>query len=312
MADTREGLELWGPVGRWLFLNWPRGSWQYDLICGVIIVGLFVLPAPRAGERQAASARVADVGVADAGVADARFAGAGATGARAGGAQAGAALDVGGVLAAMERAEAELHGFEAEMAETTHFALFDETDVLRGTLRYLEPGRVRRDFTEPVERVEVVADDEARVYHPRIKKVDVYPLESAAGQELVIPGLASARELEEAYEVTLEQVLEPEEVAAATEDGPAPALEVEARTYVLELVPRPGTVAARYWESIRLWLEEGGWHPARRIVLTEPNGDTKTLDLRDVERNPGLEPSDFELDLPDDVRVVRHGRPGTG
>lgn len=38
------GLDLWGPAGRWLFLNWPRGSWQYDLICAVIILLLFLLP----------------------------------------------------------------------------------------------------------------------------------------------------------------------------------------------------------------------------------------------------------------------------
>ena len=45
--DSRRGLQMWGPVGRWVFLNWPRGSWQYDLICGAIIVGLFVLPNPQ-------------------------------------------------------------------------------------------------------------------------------------------------------------------------------------------------------------------------------------------------------------------------
>ena len=38
------GLALWGPAGRWLFLNWPRGSWQYDLICFLIIMLLFSLP----------------------------------------------------------------------------------------------------------------------------------------------------------------------------------------------------------------------------------------------------------------------------
>ena len=38
------GLELWGPLGRWLFLNWPRGSWQYDLVCAAIIAALLTLP----------------------------------------------------------------------------------------------------------------------------------------------------------------------------------------------------------------------------------------------------------------------------
>lgn len=39
-----QGLELWGPAGRWLFLNWPQGSWQYDLICAAIITALLTLP----------------------------------------------------------------------------------------------------------------------------------------------------------------------------------------------------------------------------------------------------------------------------
>jgi phosphatidylglycerophosphate synthase len=38
------GLEIWGTLGRWLFLNWPRGSWQYDVVCTVIIAALWFLP----------------------------------------------------------------------------------------------------------------------------------------------------------------------------------------------------------------------------------------------------------------------------
>ncbi len=38
------GLAIWGTVGRWLFLNWPRGSWQYDLVCAAIIAALWYLP----------------------------------------------------------------------------------------------------------------------------------------------------------------------------------------------------------------------------------------------------------------------------
>ena len=40
-----QGLDVWGTAGRWIFLNWPRGSWQYDIICGVIIAALWFLPA---------------------------------------------------------------------------------------------------------------------------------------------------------------------------------------------------------------------------------------------------------------------------
>ncbi len=39
-----QGLEVWGSLGRWIFLNWPRGSWQYDLVCAAIIAALLQLP----------------------------------------------------------------------------------------------------------------------------------------------------------------------------------------------------------------------------------------------------------------------------
>ncbi len=38
------GIAVWGTLGRWLFLNWPRGSWQYDLVCAAIIAALWFLP----------------------------------------------------------------------------------------------------------------------------------------------------------------------------------------------------------------------------------------------------------------------------
>ncbi len=39
-----QGLDVWGSMGRWIFLNWPRGSWQYDLVCAAIIAALLLLP----------------------------------------------------------------------------------------------------------------------------------------------------------------------------------------------------------------------------------------------------------------------------
>lgn len=43
-GQPRRGLDVWGTTGRWIFLNWPRGSWQYDLICAVLLALLFTLP----------------------------------------------------------------------------------------------------------------------------------------------------------------------------------------------------------------------------------------------------------------------------
>lgn len=251
---ARAGLQLWGTVGRWVFLNWPRGSWQYDLICGAIIAGLFIFPSPQQTE-------VTPLGLDD-------------------------------VLRAIETADDGLESFEADMVTTDHFALFGDTEVERGTLSYLRPGFLRRDLVEPAPHTLIVGDGMAKIYIPRINQAQFFPIDtSEEGRKLVVPGMASASELRAAYEVLLAEVL--------PDDGAG-------QVYVLELVPLPETEAAKHWTTITLSVRAGQWHPAERIAIVQHNGDTTTIELTDVVRNPDLKPSDFELDLPDDVEIIRH------
>jgi phosphatidylglycerophosphate synthase len=42
--ELRRGMDIWGTTGRWVFVNWPRGTWQFDLIAVAIIAALFLLP----------------------------------------------------------------------------------------------------------------------------------------------------------------------------------------------------------------------------------------------------------------------------
>ena len=281
---SRPGLALWGSVGRWVFLNWPRGSWQYDLICAAVIAGLFIFPGPE---------------------------------------QSGEPLGVDAVLSEIERADATLESFTATIVTTEYFVLFDERSVERGTMAFLKPNSVRREIEEPALRTEVLAEGLAQVYIPRINQVEQFPVESSEqGQQLVVPGLASASELRVAYEVSLLEVadqIEQESGEDTQSAGPgspgetaggavavAAATQEAGRFYVLRLVPRLETEAAKHWKSIVLWVPEGQWHPARRIVMQQHNDDTNTIDLLGVVRNPGLEPEDFELDLPADVEIIRH------
>lgn len=251
---ARAGLQLWGTVGRWVFLNWPRGSWQYDLICGAIIAGLFIFPSPQQTE-------VTPLGLDD-------------------------------VLRAIETADDGLESFEANMVTTDHFALFGDTEVERGTLSYLRPGFLRRDLVEPAPHTLIVGDGMAKIYIPRINQAQFFPIDtSEEGRKLVVPGMASASELRAAYEVLLAEVL--------PDDGAG-------QVYVLELLPLPATEAAKHWTTITLSVRAGQWHPAERIAIVQHNGDTTTIELTDVVRNPDLKPSDFELDLPDGVEIIRH------
>lgn len=140
--DRRRGLQLWGPVGRWAFLNWPRGSWQYDLICGAIIVGLFVLPNPPATPQ----------------------------------------MDVDEVLAAIEAAEAELESFTADMEAIERIVLFDDDETETGTVAFLRPNYFRRDVLAPGVRTETIADGTLTMYMPRIKQAQIISLEGALAE----------------------------------------------------------------------------------------------------------------------------------
>ena len=250
--DSRRGLEMWGPVGRCVFLNWPRGSWQYDVICGAIIAGLFIFPNPEPQH-----------------------------------------LDVDGVLAAIETADAGLDSFTADMVSIEKDVLFGDEMVESGTIAFLKPAYFRREVDDPAPSIYVVAEDEITMYLPRIKQAQVMSIDSPAGEEegFIFPGMSSSAELKTAYEVSL--------------DGTRFSATDGARLYVLKLVPKAGTEAAKRWKTITLEVAEGEWQPARRIVLLEHSENTVTVELSNVVRNPELNPDDFELELPDDVEIVK-------
>lgn len=255
--DSRRGLQMWGPVGRWVFLNWPRGSWQYDLICGAIIVGLFVLPNAPATPQ----------------------------------------MDVDAVLAAIAAAEAEIDSFTADMETIERILLFDDEETETGTVAFLRPNYFRRDVLEPGVRTEAIADGKLTMYMPRIKQAQIISLEGALAEgedsAIPIPGLSSSSELKSIYEVSLGEV---------TEEGGV-------RLYALLLVPKPDTQPAKHYKTITLQVAEGEWHPARRIVMEDHVGDTNTIVLTNVVRNPGLTPDDFRIDLPPGTEIINRRAP---
>lgn len=330
----RPGLALWGPVGRWVFLNWPRGTWQYDLICAAIIAALFVLPGPQAevqmeprpgprlAQRRAEPAPSPNlagtihgawggtaVPVAAArepvqGWSPASLVHGGTVAVRPEVGRTEAVvdtsttsarplqLDADGVLREMERVGRSLESFRAGFTSTKQYALFDDREVESGTLLFLQPSYVKRMVEEPQLRIEVVSSGRAQVYVPRVKQVQLYTFDDGStGQpRFALPGISDPVELREEYDVALQGI-----------DG-----EAAERYYVLELTPLSGSDASGHWRTLRLWVPDGTWLPAHRIELVEHTGDTTRIDLHDVVRNPGLSRSDFELDLPSDVEVVRH------
>lgn len=206
-------------------------------------------------------------------------------------------FDVDEVLSALLAAEAELKSFTAEMVMTEHSALFGDSTFERGTLAMLKPGYVRREIVEPANRVLVVADGLARLFIPRIKQVQEYVLDELSEQsgELSQSPTSVASALRDEFDSSIAGI-------RTSADG-------RADIYVLEMFPIAGSAAAKRWKQVTLWVQAGDWYPPQRTILMEHTDDTTMIELSAVERNPGLEPKDFELDLPPGVEIIRQRLP---
>ena len=75
---------------------------------------------------------------------------------------------------------------------------------------------------------------------------------------------------------------------------------------------QPNPSGSKLWRApfvgivtlVAMLLSIGLAHAVMRAI--EELGDTTTIELTEVVRNPDLKPSDFDLELPDGVEIIRH------
>ena len=73
-------------------------------------------------------------------------------------------------------------------------------------------------------------------------------------------------------------------------------------TYQLELKPKSDKVSA-FFVRIEIWIDSELWVPVQQ-KLVEPTQDHLLIRFSDIELNPKLSRSRFDLKLPDDVRII--------
>jgi outer membrane lipoprotein-sorting protein len=189
---------------------------------------------------------------------------------------------------ALERMDAAYDGLEsyrARIVETRTLSLLAEEQVLRGNLVYSEPGRIRWEYREPEHRIYVLVDDRLTGWVPadrRVEKVDLGRYQRRVDRML---GLRSGAEgLVQEFEIALGP--------AGTVDG--------ADHLVLE--PRSRRVRRKI-SKLHMWIDqESGM--MRRLGYEVPPGDQVMIDFREIERNPPIDEQVFQLDIPEDAKVV--------
>lgn len=190
------------------------------------------------------------------------------------------------ILARLDRAQQQIRTLRARIVETRELAVLEKPEVLRGTLYFSRPGRVRWEYDWPERRVYVLADGELRGLIPSQKRAE--RLDISRRQDRIERMLALGQSAEDLRrEFRIDRVEQDTTDAAADE---------------LRLVPRSRRVRRRVQE-LRLWVDrETGLLDRIRVVTG--GGDIVTLEITEIEVNPELSASLFRLEFPRGVEVA--------
>ena len=172
------------------------------------------------------------------------------------------------------------------------------TDILEefdqgesGRFDFLKDGDkiyLRRDIVKPQRNSLVVRDGEVLFYQPKIKQLQRYDLGQRRDRaEFLLLGFSSNKKaLQEAYDIRL---------------GEKEMIE-DRETYPLELTPKSEQVSAHF-SQIVLWIDVELWVPIQQ-KLVEPTRDYLLIRFDDIDLNPKITKSRFDLKIADDVQVV--------
>ena len=172
------------------------------------------------------------------------------------------------------------------------------TDILEefdqgesGRFDFLKDGEtiyLRRDIESPQQNSLILRDGEVLFYQPKIKQLQRYELGQRRDRaEFLLLGFSSDKEaLKEVYDIRLGE----KEIIEGRE------------TYLLELTPKSEQVSA-YFSQIVLWIDVELWVPIQQ-KLVEPTRDYLLIRFDDIQLNPKIRKSRFDLKIGDDVQVV--------
>lgn len=200
------------------------------------------------------------------------------------------------VLERMRTEQASLRTLRARIEQSKSYPQLGIEDPVEKGLLYFQPGKVRLEIQEPEVRILVVSEGKYVLYQPRIRQVISGKVEGQ-GTKGLFPGLLTGssdafRELEKSYE------------ASDRGEETLDALE-ERRVHHLAFQARPG--ARVYCQEIELFIDTSLLLPVRQ-KCAEANRTEITLTLVEIERNPSLDPSLFEVRIPDGVERIERGR----
>lgn len=204
------------------------------------------------------------------------------------------AAELPAVLGNMDRAAEGFRGLKADVEWVSYTKLVDDRSVESGRIAVRRsPGgaaELHITFTQPAEKHVVMQGAEVQIYQPRMNLVQQYDLTKSKDkleQALLMGFGVSGKYLAERHDMKLMG----EETVAGVE------------TVHLELTPKDEEARASM-PKLEMWISTKTWQPVQQ-KLYQGGGDYRLYTYSNIELNPSLKDSDFELKLPKKVKIVK-------
>jgi outer membrane lipoprotein-sorting protein len=198
------------------------------------------------------------------------------------------------ILSRMDAVGTRLTSMRTEIHQKKWTAILEEFDEgEKGYFSFLKTDQgvfLRKEIVEPTSNTLVIKEGKMIFFQPSIKQAQKYNLGGHGDKaEFLLLGFGSDKEaLSETYQISL---LGKEDIGERT-------------AYQVELKPKSESVAA-FFTRIVLWVDDELWVPIQE-QLVEPTEDYLLIRFSDVELDAKLSKSDFEIKLPEDVKVIQN------
>lgn len=189
------------------------------------------------------------------------------------------------ILQRLDRAQAVIRTLRARIVERRELAVLENAEVLRGTLYFARPGRVRWEYDDPERRIYVLDDGELVGLIPGRRRAE--RLDVSRRQDRIERMLALGQPAEDLRREFRIEAGDHDEALDADE---------------LRLVPRSRRVRRRVRE-LRLWVDRSTGL-LDRIRFVTGSGDVVTLDIDRLEINPELPADLFRLEIPEGFEIA--------
>ena len=201
---------------------------------------------------------------------------------------------VSSVLNRMEKNRQTLKSLRAGISMVKYNSQLGNEDKYQGVVLYLpSAGRqasVRIDWSHPRREVLAVNNNQYTIYRPALGTAYRGDARKIGGKDGSASGLLAMMNMSRQQ---LEARFEP------VKDVREETLWGGVSTIHLTLVPK-GSAGYKYAE---VWIDSGGMPVQTKIV--EKNDDSTTMRLVGLEKNQKISPSDFDVNLPSNVKIVK-------